>query len=159
MWGERNCLSFETAVGGIEPPSPQLTVRRSTARPPLPTSTYFNCDCRQICRRPCTLPRPCTLEVTVTVYLHQYQLSLPFQKHLLMSANQNQPHGVWNKMLGDFCSLHWDSHWSCIRLLIGAGICVVPTTYVVVTVEVNCYNYIIWLSTLTSFTETTGRGL
>ena len=25
MWGERNCLSFETAVGGIEPPSPRLT--------------------------------------------------------------------------------------------------------------------------------------
>ena len=22
MWGERNCLSFEMAVGGIEPPSP-----------------------------------------------------------------------------------------------------------------------------------------
>ena len=37
MWGERNCLSFETAVGGIEPPSPQLTVRCSTARSPLPT--------------------------------------------------------------------------------------------------------------------------
>ena len=35
---ERNCVSFETAVGGIEPPSPRLTVRRSTARPPLPTS-------------------------------------------------------------------------------------------------------------------------
>ena len=27
MWGKRNCLSFETAVGGIEPPSPQLTVQ------------------------------------------------------------------------------------------------------------------------------------
>ena len=37
MWGERNCLSFELAVGGIEPPSPRLTRRRSTARPPLPT--------------------------------------------------------------------------------------------------------------------------
>ena len=37
MWGKRNCLSFETAVGGIEPPSPRLTVRRSVARPPLPT--------------------------------------------------------------------------------------------------------------------------
>ena len=36
MWGKRNCLSFETAVGGIEPPSPRLTDRRSTARPPLP---------------------------------------------------------------------------------------------------------------------------
>ena len=35
MWGERNCLSFETAVGGTEPPSPRLTVRRSTTRPPL----------------------------------------------------------------------------------------------------------------------------
>ena len=23
MWGERNCLSFETAVGGIEPPVPR----------------------------------------------------------------------------------------------------------------------------------------
>ena len=33
MWGERNCLSFETALGGIEPPSPRLTARRSTARP------------------------------------------------------------------------------------------------------------------------------
>ena len=31
MWGERNYLSFEMAVGGIEPPSPRLTVRRSTA--------------------------------------------------------------------------------------------------------------------------------
>ena len=39
MWGERNCLSFETAAGGIEPPSSRLTVRRSTARPPL----VFNC--------------------------------------------------------------------------------------------------------------------
>ena len=37
MWGKRNCLSFETAVGGIEPPSPRLTVRRSTVRPPLLT--------------------------------------------------------------------------------------------------------------------------
>ena len=37
MWGERNCLSFETAVAGIEPPSSRLTVRRSTTRPPLPT--------------------------------------------------------------------------------------------------------------------------
>ena len=36
MWGERNCLSFEMAVGGIEPPSPRLTVRCSTTRPPLP---------------------------------------------------------------------------------------------------------------------------
>ena len=35
MWGGQNCLSFETAVGGIEPPSPRLTVRRSNARPPL----------------------------------------------------------------------------------------------------------------------------
>ena len=31
MWGEQNCISFETVVGGIEPPSPQLTVGRSTA--------------------------------------------------------------------------------------------------------------------------------
>ena len=35
MWGERNCLSFETAVGGIEPPSRRSTVRHSTARPLL----------------------------------------------------------------------------------------------------------------------------
>ena len=31
----RNCLSFETAAGGIEPPSPRLTVQRSTARPTI----------------------------------------------------------------------------------------------------------------------------
>ena len=37
MWGERNCLGFETAAGGIEPSSPRLTVRRSTEPPPLPT--------------------------------------------------------------------------------------------------------------------------
>ena len=37
MWGEQNCLSLETMVGGIEPPSPRLTVRRSTVRRPLPT--------------------------------------------------------------------------------------------------------------------------
>ena len=37
MWDDRNCLSFETTVGGIEPQSPRLTVQRSTARPPLPT--------------------------------------------------------------------------------------------------------------------------
>ena len=36
MWGERNCLSFETAVSAIETPSARLTVRRSTAKPPLP---------------------------------------------------------------------------------------------------------------------------
>ena len=36
MWGERNCQSFKTAVGGIEQPSPRLTVRRSIARPTLP---------------------------------------------------------------------------------------------------------------------------
>ena len=35
MWGERNCLSFETAADRIEPP--QLTVRHSTARPLAPT--------------------------------------------------------------------------------------------------------------------------
>ena len=28
---ERNCLSIDTAVGGTEPPSPRLTVRRSIA--------------------------------------------------------------------------------------------------------------------------------
>ena len=33
MCGER---CFEMAVGGIESPSPRLTVRRSTARPQLP---------------------------------------------------------------------------------------------------------------------------
>ena len=43
MWGERNRLSFETVVGGIEPPSPRLTVRRSTTRPLLP-STVTSCD-------------------------------------------------------------------------------------------------------------------
>ena len=38
MWGEQNCLIYlEMAVGGIEPPSPRLTVRISTAGPPLPT--------------------------------------------------------------------------------------------------------------------------
>ena len=41
MWGERNCLSFVTAVGGIEPSSPRLTVRRSTARPPLMYYLYI----------------------------------------------------------------------------------------------------------------------
>ena len=41
MWGEQNYVSFEMAVGGIEPPSPQLTVQRSTVRPPLPIS--FSC--------------------------------------------------------------------------------------------------------------------
>ena len=39
--GWRNCLRFEKAVGGIEPPSPRLTVRRSTARPPLPTYVIY----------------------------------------------------------------------------------------------------------------------
>ena len=38
MWGEQNYLSFERAVGGIEPPSPRLTVRRCTMQPPLPIS-------------------------------------------------------------------------------------------------------------------------
>ena len=42
MWGERDCLSFETAVGGIKLPSPRLTVRRSTARPPLPTTRTWD---------------------------------------------------------------------------------------------------------------------
>ena len=36
--GERSCLCFETAAGGIEPPSSRVTVRRSTARPLLPTN-------------------------------------------------------------------------------------------------------------------------
>ena len=39
MWGERNFLSFETAAGGTEPP--RLTVRRSTARPPLPKMLLY----------------------------------------------------------------------------------------------------------------------
>ena len=39
MWGKQNCLSFEMAVGGIEPPSPRLRVRPSAARPPLPNKT------------------------------------------------------------------------------------------------------------------------
>ena len=44
MWGERNCLSFKTAVGGIEPPSPRLTVWCSTTRPLLlpPTEPTMN---------------------------------------------------------------------------------------------------------------------
>ena len=33
---DRNCLSFETQAGGIEPSSPRLTVRRSTTRSPPP---------------------------------------------------------------------------------------------------------------------------
>ena len=33
MWGERNCLSFETAVGGVEPPSSRSTVRRDHRSP------------------------------------------------------------------------------------------------------------------------------
>ena len=33
MNGERNCLSFETAVGGIEPPSPRLALYRATTAP------------------------------------------------------------------------------------------------------------------------------
>ena len=38
MWGERNCLSFETAVGTqIEPPSPRLTVPLATIWRPWPT--------------------------------------------------------------------------------------------------------------------------
>ena len=44
MWGERNCLRFETPAGGIEQPSPRLTdkiVRRSTARQPLRTPTRY----------------------------------------------------------------------------------------------------------------------
>ena len=40
MWGELNCLTFEMAVGGIEPPSPRLTVWGSTAQQPLPTTGY-----------------------------------------------------------------------------------------------------------------------
>ena len=39
MLGEQNCLSFETAVGGIEL-SPRLTVQHSRACPLLPTLTY-----------------------------------------------------------------------------------------------------------------------
>ena len=35
MWGKRNFLCFETVVGGTEPLSPRLTVRRSPTRPPL----------------------------------------------------------------------------------------------------------------------------
>ena len=38
MWDKRNCLSFETVAGGIEPPSPRLTVRRSMVHPPFPTA-------------------------------------------------------------------------------------------------------------------------
>ena len=40
MWGEEIAKVFETAVGGIEAPSPRLTVRRSTVRPPLPTAEW-----------------------------------------------------------------------------------------------------------------------
>ena len=50
MWGEGNCLSFETAVGGIEPSSPRLTVRRSTARPPLPTMLDCNSSSEMVQR-------------------------------------------------------------------------------------------------------------
>ena len=52
MWGERNGLSFETAVSGIEPPSTRLTVRRiqlirrgymvETVPTGLPDSAYNN---------------------------------------------------------------------------------------------------------------------
>ena len=42
MWGERNCLSFEMAVGGIEPPSPRLTVLHAIVRPPLPTAPHHS---------------------------------------------------------------------------------------------------------------------
>ena len=33
MWGERNCLSFETAVGGIEPSIDSPALYRSTTAP------------------------------------------------------------------------------------------------------------------------------
>ena len=52
MWGERNCLSFKTAVDGIEPPSPRLTVRSSTARPPLP-SLLVHLSINRSAVRPC----------------------------------------------------------------------------------------------------------
>ncbi|KAK2181579.1 hypothetical protein NP493_392g03000 [Ridgeia piscesae] len=48
------CLSFKTAVGGIEPLSPRLTVRRSTMRPPFPILTALFCS-------RCSILFPCLL--------------------------------------------------------------------------------------------------
>ena len=49
MLGERNCLSFETAAGEIEQPSPRLTVWRSTTQPPLLTVGRHTVQCVQWC--------------------------------------------------------------------------------------------------------------
>ena len=51
MWDERNGLSFETAAGGIEPPSPRLTVRRSTDRPPDKTQKSTSVNSRENMRK------------------------------------------------------------------------------------------------------------
>ena len=56
MWGERNCLSFETAVGGFEPPSPRLTIRSSTARPLLPN--VIKCFRKEIVYQPSGMGLP-----------------------------------------------------------------------------------------------------
>ena len=51
------------AVGGIEPPSPRLTVRRSTTRPPLPTYWCHMCCLRfrRTEQRP-VIPSACHLQ-------------------------------------------------------------------------------------------------
>ena len=53
-------------------------------------------------------------------------------------------------------SLYWESHQSCIRLQIGAGIYVVPTADAVATGDVSCHNCIIGHSE--GFRRRPGRG-
>ena len=59
---ERNCISFETAAGAIESPSPRLTVRRFTAptsKPTCPRPSNYVSFCHLIAfTNPCAFPCP-----------------------------------------------------------------------------------------------------
>ena len=106
MWGERNCLSFETAVGGIEPPSPRLTVRRCTAWPPLPTDGFKN-RFTLLC-----------MNFTLCVSVLTINWSMPSHSWInwkrQMSSTQHFTSGLWHFPLSIFKSvtLHIITEWT-----------------------------------------------
>ena len=79
MLGVRNCLTFETAAGGIEPPSPRLIIRRSTAHLALAYPGISDGENLSLSHVKWFLmaPRYHRLGIDVNRFFHHWELPLP----------------------------------------------------------------------------------
>ena len=111
-------LSFKTVVCGIEPPPPRLTVRRSTARPPL----WFHCNNLMVTdTTPLLLHSlvPCT-EVRVWCK----SILKPLVLFLLFKTSSQQPFFILT--LSSPVLPPTFSHLSCALILLLCPLCCLP---------------------------------